>query len=94
LRNELTTNSFEVGLKVSTGLLSMITPYLAVVYSDSTMELATDNLPIHLNIEAEAEENIGLRLGAEGSLFKGLNVKAQASLIDKKEFAVSCSYLF
>lgn len=96
LRNDLTCHNYEAGLKVTyTSLPVPIKPYVAVVYSDSQMNLETINLPFaNLEIEAEAENNLGIRIGAEGSPLKNLMIKGEVKLIDQTAFILSGAYKF
>lgn len=96
LRNALTTHSYEAGVKITAGDLPIpIKPYIAAVYSDSTINLSTDDVPfINLDVNADAAKNFGLRLGTEGSPLKNLSVKIEGALIDQEAIMFSGSYRF
>ena len=83
LRNDLTIQSWEVGPKVSFDILPLnVVPYVAVVYSDSRANLNTELAFLNLDVNAEATENMGLRLGLVGEPIKGWKVAVEGRLLD------------
>ncbi len=95
LRNELRTHLYEVGGKIVANELPIpIKPYIGCVYSDGLAGLSTDNLPMNIEIDAEAAKNFGLRLGAQGSPTKNSRVAIEVGLIDEKSVQIAGAIKF
>lgn len=95
LRNELRTHLYEVGGKIIANELPIpIKPYIGLVYSDGLAGFSTDNLPMNIEIDAEAAKNFGLRLGAQGSPTENSRVAIEVGLIDETSVQIAGAIKF
>lgn len=94
LRNDVSIHSYEIGPRLTySGLPINIIPYIGVVMSDSNMSINTE-LPFLDTFDANASENLGIRLGFTGSPIEDLTIGLDVKLLDEESIVGKVAYRF
>ena len=94
-RNEVKTHSYEAALLVRKSFLDdRITPYVGIAWADADLDITTDNLPINIEVESEAANNLGLRAGVKGQVLDSFFMSLDLKLLDRTEIVLAGAYTF
>jgi len=93
------THEWEIGAKIYKDLSELnenipVTAYVGVVYSDLLGNLDANLSIANLDVDVEADDNVGIRLGASISPVANWDIAIDACLVDKTAIVASAKYKF
>jgi len=95
IRNDLVVHSYEFGAKVDFDILPVdLVPYFGIVYSDSFMDLDANLSFAGINIDADASDNFGIRIGVVGKPTEHTELRLDTRFIDETAIMGSFVYRF
>lgn len=85
IRNDISLHQFEIGAYIRKPI-GIITPYFGVAYSDLVGEYDFELAALNIDEDIDADDNVGIRLGASVKPLKNLELGMDVKLVD--EFAI------
>jgi len=92
LKSDVKLHEYELGIKATANLDLNMKPYVAVVWSDTLIDIDVEGFGTGLDADLDADKNLGIRLGLVGNPTERLAISIEGKLIDEKALIATVKY--